>query len=90
MWWPPSSPQTDAHRPLAWIRRTSAAAHANSNASGERSHSLCTTSICSSVFCTAAAPHMSVGMYTDQNCAPSPPRRMRGMSVCRHWWRIFG
>ncbi len=38
-------------------------------------------SICSS-WVLANAPAASPGVYTDQNTAPTPPARRRGMSVC--------
>src|SRR6185312_4867477 len=40
-----------------------------------------TMSICSMVRFTAAGPVIEAGMNTDQNCAPSCPLRLRGMSV---------
>src|SRR6185437_11039294 len=40
-----------------------------------------TMSICSMVRFTAAGPVIEAGMNTDQNCAPSWPLRLRGMSV---------
>ena len=39
-------------------------------------------SICSSVAATAASPWRVAGTKTDQNCAPTPPARRRGRSVC--------
>src|SRR5262249_8423216 len=48
-----------------------------------------TRSICSSVVLTAV-PFLAVstGTQTDQNCAPTPPSRSRGMSVCSPFCRL--
>ena len=48
----------------------------------------CTASICSKVAVTAAAPTRLQGTKTDQNWAPTWPRRSRGRSVCNWGWAL--
>jgi hypothetical protein len=79
--WPPSIPISDAIRPAAMARSTSPAANAMTRSSGYAAVSRYTASTCSIVATTASGSGRSDGTYTDQNCAPTPPARSRGMSV---------
>ncbi|CAM5402096.1 hypothetical protein SALBM217S_06939 [Streptomyces griseoloalbus] len=81
MEWPPSAPMREAMRPSRRAASMSAAVSAGARSAGYRSSNCRTQSICSSVAGTGSGA--SARTYTDQNCAPTPPARSRGMSVCR-------
>ena len=69
-------------RPDAHAASTSSAVRANASSPVYRATIWCPASTCSRVALTASSPVSDDGTKTDQNWAPTPPRRRRGMSVC--------